>query len=163
MAKVAATTTMLAAQNSNSFKAAAEIAVLPPPVDPVLAVPVIPGGTDQQAMTSSVPDPVGVADGQVLLRDVRHLVRQGHVAPPTGFTKLGLPVLFFPEESVPGRGLGLATVPESDLHLLFKYYLAVVPRTEQASGFALIIDRRLDDWTSVRTVFKKVVSLFPAR
>jgi hypothetical protein len=39
----------------------------------------------------------------------------------------------------------------------------VVPRTEQAAGFALVIDRRLDDWQAVRNVFKKVVSLFPAR
>jgi hypothetical protein len=53
----------------------------------------------------------------VLLRDVRHFVRQGHVVPPTGFTKLGLPVLFFPEESA-GRGSSFATVSEGDLHLL---------------------------------------------
>ena len=123
------------------------------------------GGQSPDASMPNVVEPVS-ADGQVLLRDVRHLVRHGNVAPPSGFTKMGLPILFFPEETgtvVLGRGPNFASVPESDLHLLFKYYLAVVPRTEQASGFALIIDRRLDDWTSVRTVFKKVVSLFPAR
>lgn len=36
-------------------------------------------------------------------------------------------------------------------------------RSEQISGFALVIDRRSDDWNSVRTTFQKVVSLFPAR
>lgn len=36
-------------------------------------------------------------------------------------------------------------------------------RGEQASGFALVIDRRMDDWNSVRTVFQKVLCLFPAR
>ncbi len=36
-------------------------------------------------------------------------------------------------------------------------------RSEQVAGFALVIDRRSEDWNSVRTVFQKVVSLFPAR
>ncbi len=39
----------------------------------------------------------------------------------------------------------------------------MVFRSEQVSGFALVIDRRSDDWTSVRTAFQKVVTLFPAR
>ena len=151
MAKVAAM--LAAAQASTSFKAA-DLAMAS--VDAMSSEP-----------QPSVAENGVVGDAQVLLRDVRNLVRQGCVAPPTGFTKLGHPILFFPAESegvvVAGRGSNLAAVPESDLHLLFKYYLAVVPRTEQASGFALIIDRRLDDWSSVRTVFKKVVSLFPAR
>ena len=58
------------------------------------------------------------------------------------------------------------SVGEGDLHLLFKYYLAVVPRTEQTSGFALILDRRSDhtsDHTGVRTTLRKIVHLFPAR
>ena len=96
------------------------VAVSGPPSDPILMPP-------------SVPDPVGgsAVDGQVLLRDVRHLVRLGIVSPPSGFTKMGLPILFFPEESesvIVGRGSTFASVQERDLHLLFKYYLAVVPR-----------------------------------
>ena len=39
----------------------------------------------------------------------------------------------------------------------------MVPRAEQASGFALIIDRRLSDFATVRLTFQKVVTLFPAR
>jgi len=95
---------------------------------------------------------------------------------------MGLPVLVFPSET--DRGSTLSAIPDNDLHILFKYYLAVVPRllswsnkwwnsplsltiaffrSEQVSGFALVIDRRSDDWNSVRTVFQKVVSLFPAR
>ena len=97
--------------------------------------------------------------GHVLLKDVGHLVRLGIVAVPSGFTKLGHPVLFLPD--VPEDKF--ATLLESDLHLLFKYYLAVVPRAEQASGFALIIDRRASDFSSVRLTFQKVVTLFPAR
>ncbi len=89
----------------------------------------------------------------VVILDVNHLVRLGVVAVPSGFTKLGHPVLYFPDISD-----DFVTVLESDLHLLFKYYLAVVPRAEQASGFALIIDRRNDDWSAVRLVFQKVLT-----
>jgi hypothetical protein len=116
MAKVAA---MLAAQTSASFKSA-ELAMTS--VDAMAAGAM----AEQPTMSTNVAEGVGVTDGQVLLRDVRHLVRQGSVAPPTGFTKLGLPVLFFPAESdvvTVGRAGTFASVPESDLHLLFKYYL----------------------------------------
>ena len=39
----------------------------------------------------------------------------------------------------------------------------MVPRSEQSSGFALIIDRRNSDFSNVRITFQKVVTLFPAR
>jgi hypothetical protein len=100
----------------------------------------------------------GSGGGHVLLKDVGHLVRLGVVAVPSGFTKLGHPILYFPDVTD-----GFVTILESDLHLLLKYYLAVVPRSEQSSGFALIIDRRQNDWASVRLTFQKVVTLFPAR
>ncbi len=94
-----------------------------------------------------------------------HLVRHNAVAVPSGFTKLGHPILYFPETDGSGSSdNNLLSMSESDLHLLFKYFLAVVPRAEQASGFALIIDRRLSDFGSnVRGTFQKIVTLFPAR
>ena len=66
----------------------------------------------------------------VLLKDVGHLVRLNAVAVPSGFSKLGNPLLYFPQD--PENHF--LSVAESDLHLLFKYYLAVVPRAEQAQG-----------------------------
>ena len=101
----------------------------------------------------------------VLLKDVGHLVRENVVGVPSGFTKLGHPLLYFPDDPEGQNGLEmnkLLTMSEADLHLLFKYYLAVVPRAEQAPGFALIIDRRLADFsTNVRVTFQKIVTLFP--
>ena len=94
---------------------------------------------------------------QVMLKDVHQLIRTNLVAVPSGFTKLGHPILFFPNSEAS------FSILESDLHLLFKYYLSVVPRTEQGTGFALIIDRRGQDWASVRQIFQRVVTLFPAR
>ena len=100
----------------------------------------------------------------VLLKDVGHLVRLGIVAVPSGFTKLGHPVLYLPDVVNSNDVVDpFSSILESDLHLLFKYYLAVVPRSEQSSGFALIIDRRHSDFSTVRITFQKVVTLFPAR
>ena len=99
---------------------------------------------------------------QVLLKDVAPLVRLNLVSPPAGFSKLGHPLVYFPDDLEDDFN----SVGEGDLHLLFKYYLAVVPRTEQTSGFALILDRRSDhtsDHTGVRTTLRKIVHLFPAR
>jgi hypothetical protein len=79
------------------------------------------------------------------------------VGAPTGFTRHGCPVLYLP------TGVAFTAVPESDLHLLFKYLLSVVPRTQQANGFALVVDRRHHDLGSVRSVFQRIVTLFPAR
>ena len=64
--------------------------------------------------------------GQVLLKDVTSLVRLNIVSVPSGFTKLGSPVLYFPDDPA-SSGL-FPNVADSDLHLLFKYYLAIVPR-----------------------------------
>ncbi len=98
----------------------------------------------------------GAGGLQVMLKDVAELVRMNLVSVPSGFTKLGHPILYFPDTGL------FPEVSESDLHLLFKYYLSVVPRTEQ-QGFALIIDRRSQPWDVVRSVFQRVAMLFPAR
>ena len=68
----------------------------------------------------------GTEPGQVLLKDVSSLVRLNVVAVPSGFTKLGSPVLYFPDN--PSSSGLFSGVSDSDLHILFKYYLAVVPR-----------------------------------
>ena len=115
--------------------------------------------TTSSASTSS-------SGNHVLLKDVGHLVRLGIVAVPSGFTKLGHPVLYLPDNDQNQHVNEVdpfSSILESDLHLLFKYYLAVVPRSEQSSGFALIIDRRHSDFSNVRITFQKVVTLFPAR
>ena len=85
------------------------------------------------AMENPVEGVVGQQAGQVghvLLKDVGHLVRLNAVAVPSGFSKLGNPLLYFPSDAENH----FLNVAESDLHLLFKYYLAVVPRAEQAQG-----------------------------
>ena len=72
------------------------------------------GGPPTSSSTSS-------SGGHVLLKDVGHLVRLGIVAVPSGFTKLGHPVLFLPDVTEDN----FATVLESDLHLLFKVDVSI--------------------------------------
>ena len=62
---------------------------------------------------------------QVHLHDCQHLVRRGIVGLPGGFTKSGNPLLFFPDKA------GFSSVSEGDLHLLLKYFISVVPRSNQ--------------------------------
>jgi len=76
---------------------------------------------------------------------------------PGGFTKSGHPLLMFPDN------YRFHEVLESDLHLLLKYYISVVPRAEQMPGFAIVIDRRNGTWQEIQGVFSKIISLFPAR
>ena len=86
-------------------------------------------GSPGQSMVTqkgSSPHSSGTPPGQVLLKDVSSLVRLNVVSAPSGFTKLGSPVLYFPDD--PSSSGLFSSVADSDLHLLFKYYLAVVPR-----------------------------------
>ncbi|QQP32547.1 Uncharacterized protein FKW44_024259 [Caligus rogercresseyi] len=92
------------------------------------------------------------------LKDVIHLIRSNAVSVPAGFTKFGHPVLFFPDVH------HYPIVPESDLLLLFRYYLSVIPRTEQATGFSLVMDGRASESLGTVTgAFRQIVNLFPAR
>ena len=83
-------------------------------------------GQSAGVQKGSSPHPSSTPPGQVLLKDVTSLVRLNIVSVPSGFTKLGSPVLYFPDD--PSSSGLFSSVPDSDLHLLFKYYLAVVPR-----------------------------------
>jgi len=48
----------------------------------------------------------------------------------SGFSKMGLPILIIPsEKDFPQHGSSsFSTMQDSDLLILFKYYLAVIPR-----------------------------------
>ena len=67
-----------------------------------------------------------------MLKDVEEMVRLNPVSVPSGFTKQGHPILYFPDCAA------FSDIAESDLHLLFKYYLSVVPRTEQQGGYSVL-------------------------
>ena len=43
-------------------------------------------------------------------------------------------------------------VLETDLHLLLKYFVSIIPNTDQGPAFALVIDRAGQTWRSVQQV-----------
>ncbi|KAK0404503.1 hypothetical protein QR680_017481 [Steinernema hermaphroditum] len=66
------------------------------------------------------------------------------------------------------EGYSIVTFPDShcqvsfdDYHLLITYLLKVPPLEETHKGYVLIIDRRMDKWSSVRTLFQFITSFFP--
>ena len=95
-------------------------------------------------------------DLNVTLKDCESLIRLGVLGLPGGVTKTGCPLIFFPNT------YRFNEVLESDLHLLLKYYVSIIPRTEQVTGFALVIDRNTETWPVIQQVFNKVTSVFPA-
>lgn len=80
---------------------------------------------------------------------------------------MGLPILVFPSETdSSSRGSGLAGIQEGDLHILFKYYLAVVPR--YVKRIQAMLDEDTQDlnqlilacyFISLMTTMKKIVDL----
>ena len=88
-----------------------------------------------------------------------------------GFTKSGHPLIIFP------NNYRFNEVLESDLHLLLKYYVSVIPKNDQVdnidqfyclifllqgSGFGIVIDRSTESWPDIQAVFSKIVSVFPS-
>ncbi|XP_023327387.1 guanine nucleotide exchange factor DBS [Eurytemora carolleeae] len=102
--------------------------------------------------------PPSAAGGhRVNVEDCHHLIKSKVIGLPGGFTKSGHPLLIFSD--VPA----FPKVEDSDLLLLLKYYISVIPRNEQSTGFAIVIDRRNSCWDEIQTVFAKIVAIFPAK
>uniref|UniRef100_A0A0K2U826 CRAL-TRIO domain-containing protein n=1 Tax=Lepeophtheirus salmonis TaxID=72036 RepID=A0A0K2U826_LEPSM len=132
---------------------------VPPPPPKAASIPAAAALSVASSSTNNVnPSKGGGGSIPISLKDVVHLIRTNVVTVPAGFTKFGHPVLFFPSVQL------YPIIPESDMLLLFRYYLSVVPRTEQATGFSLVMDGRTSDSLGlVHTAFQKIVTLFPAR
>ena len=90
----------------------------------------------------AVPGPSLSQELQVNLKDCENLIRHRIVGLPGmlclkkktcyfhisgGFTKSGHPLIMFP------NNYRFNEVLESDLHLLLKYYVSVIPKNEQVS------------------------------
>ncbi|XP_069581089.1 guanine nucleotide exchange factor DBS isoform X2 [Brachyistius frenatus] len=72
-----------------------------------------------------------------------------------GRGKDGAPIITFPENS------GFSEVPEEDF-LNVVTYLTSIPSLDAASiGFIIIIDRRKDKWSSVKTSLSRIAGAFP--
>ncbi|EPB69351.1 hypothetical protein ANCCEY_11558 [Ancylostoma ceylanicum] len=66
------------------------------------------------------------------------------------------------------EGMSIVTFPDSrtvlsfeDYQTLITYLLQVPPLEDSHKGFVVIVDRRNDKWSSVRTLFLQISSFFP--
>ena len=65
------------------------------------------------------------AELSVNIKDCEALIRHGVVGLPGGLTKSGSPIILFPNT------YKFNEVLETDLQLLLKYYVAIIPRQDQ--------------------------------
>lgn len=91
------------------------------------------------------------------VQDVAHLLQNRYAIITGGKTLDGFPIITFPDSAV--EFLNLSDEEYKRLML----YLTGVPSMQDADrGFVLILDRRTDKWSSVKTVLLKIAEFFPA-
>ncbi|XP_054724587.1 guanine nucleotide exchange factor DBS-like [Uloborus diversus] len=92
---------------------------------------------------------------QLTVKDVANLLRARHAIITGGRTAEGYPIIIFPDTGT------FWSLCDEDYHKLI-LYLTNVPTLQEADlGFVLIIDRRNDKWSSVKTVLLRISDYFP--
>ncbi|XP_048832707.1 guanine nucleotide exchange factor DBS isoform X3 [Brienomyrus brachyistius] len=91
----------------------------------------------------------------LLAKDIIEQLRRQFALLSGGRGKDGAPIITFPEYS------GFCDLPDEDF-LNVVTYLTSIPSMDAASiGFIIIIDRRRDKWSSVRTSLARIAGAFP--
>nr|XP_023700056.1 guanine nucleotide exchange factor DBS-like isoform X6 [Paramormyrops kingsleyae] len=91
----------------------------------------------------------------LLAKDIIEQLRREFALLSGGRGKDGAPIITFPEYS------GFSDLPDEDF-LNVVTYLTSIPSLDAASiGFIIIIDRRRDKWSSVRTSLTRIAGAFP--
>ncbi|XP_030369624.1 guanine nucleotide exchange factor DBS isoform X2 [Scaptodrosophila lebanonensis] len=94
-------------------------------------------------------------EGVLNIADVADLLHPQHAIITGGRSQDGCPLIIFPDNN------NFNCLEEADYQKLI-LYLSSVPSLQDADlGFHLIIDRRKDKWTSVKTVLQRISVYFP--
>ncbi|XP_022698752.1 guanine nucleotide exchange factor DBS-like [Varroa jacobsoni] len=96
-----------------------------------------------------------VTEGPLNIQDVFHTLQQRHVLITGGQTCEGHPVLHLPDTGT------FCQIPDDHLRRLLRYLAGVPLPHEQNAGFVIVVDRRRDKWSSVKTVLLKISGFFP--
>ncbi|ALC40673.1 CG30440 [Drosophila busckii] len=92
-------------------------------------------------------------EGVLNIADVADLLHPQHAIITGGRSQDGCPLIIFPDNN------NFNSLEEADYQKLI-LYLSSVPSLQDADlGFHLIVDRRKDRWTSVKTVLQRISSL----
>ncbi|BFG03120.1 guanine nucleotide exchange factor DBS [Drosophila madeirensis] len=94
-------------------------------------------------------------EGVLNIADVADLLHPQHAIITGGRSQEGCPLIIFPDNN------NFNLLEEADYQKLI-LYLSSVPSLQDADlGFHLIVDRRKDKWTSVKTVLQRISVYFP--
>ncbi|XP_017837139.1 guanine nucleotide exchange factor DBS isoform X3 [Drosophila busckii] len=94
-------------------------------------------------------------EGVLNIADVADLLHPQHAIITGGRSQDGCPLIIFPDNN------NFNSLEEADYQKLI-LYLSSVPSLQDADlGFHLIVDRRKDRWTSVKTVLQRISIYFP--
>ncbi|XP_030557055.1 guanine nucleotide exchange factor DBS isoform X2 [Drosophila novamexicana] len=94
-------------------------------------------------------------EGVLNIADVADLLHPQHAIITGGRSQEGCPLIIFPDNN------NFNSIEEADYQKLI-LYLSSVPSLQDADlGFHLIIDRRKDRWTSVKTTLQRISIYFP--
>ncbi|XP_055936058.1 guanine nucleotide exchange factor DBS-like isoform X3 [Argiope bruennichi] len=91
------------------------------------------------------------------VQDVAHLLQNKYAVITGGKTLDGYPIITFPDSSV--EFLNLA---EDEFRKLMLFLTSVPSMQDADRGFVLIIDRRNDKWSAVKTILLRIAGFFPA-
>ncbi|CCD63467.2 DH domain-containing protein [Caenorhabditis elegans] len=96
-----------------------------------------------------------VGGDRIKIRDMSDILATRYAFISGARTTEGLTIVTFPDSR--------STLPFEDYSLLVKYLLQVPPLEDSHKGFVIIIDRRSDKWSSVRTLLLQISSFFPGK
>ncbi|GFY44277.1 guanine nucleotide exchange factor DBS [Trichonephila inaurata madagascariensis] len=92
------------------------------------------------------------------VQDVAHLLQNRYAVITGGKTLDGFPIITFPDASI--EFLNLA---EDEFRKLMLFLTSVPSMQDADRGFVLVIDRRNDKWSSVKTVLLRIALVFVLR
>ncbi|XP_072557039.1 guanine nucleotide exchange factor DBS-like isoform X2 [Paramormyrops kingsleyae] len=121
------------------------------------------GLLDLPASSSSGRDTCRVLDDEILQEegnrlcaaDVESELKKQFAFLPGGRGKNGSPVIVFPEFPA------FDQLQDGEFHNVLTYLTSISSISTATLGFILVIDRRLDKWTSVRATLLRIASSFP--
>ncbi|KAK6766513.1 hypothetical protein RB195_026048 [Necator americanus] len=94
-----------------------------------------------------------VGEDRVRIKDMSDILASRYAFLTGARTNEGMSIVTFPDSR--------AVLSFEDYQTLITYLLQVPPLEDSHKGFVVIVDRRNDKWSSVRTLFLQITSFFP--
>ncbi|CAH0388373.1 unnamed protein product [Bemisia tabaci] len=112
-------------------------------------------GTGDGTSTSESESTMSCDQEKVLASDITSLLDQQFITLTGGRSRDGYPIITFPANP------NFVNLSNADYQKLIIYITSVPSMQEADMGFAIVVDRRNDKWTSVKAVLSKISAFFP--